>query len=110
MRLPNRENAQVPESKLTGYLLSETHPDGKSKAAYLRSVGFGKLDVSALRQELTAIAQSYEVHEIMRSPFGTKYVVDGDLTAPDGTRTRVRTIWIIETDDSIPRFITAYPT
>ncbi len=32
MKLPNSENAYVPESKLSDYLLSEKHAVGKAKA------------------------------------------------------------------------------
>lgn len=40
MLLPNREKAYVPERKLTSYLLSLTHPVGKSKAQFFYRHGF----------------------------------------------------------------------
>jgi hypothetical protein len=36
MKLPTRENAFVPPSKLKDYLLSETHVVGRSKAKFFR--------------------------------------------------------------------------
>ena len=40
MRLPNVENAEIPESKITKYLLSTTHRAGKSKASFFMQFGF----------------------------------------------------------------------
>jgi hypothetical protein len=31
------------------------------------------------------------------------------MTTPSGRRPRVRTIWLVETGELAPRFITAYP-
>lgn len=35
MILPNRERAYIPEAKLVHYLLSLSHPVGKSKARFV---------------------------------------------------------------------------
>ena len=40
MKLPRSLEAIVPERKLTGYLLSETHPVGRAKAKFFRALGF----------------------------------------------------------------------
>jgi hypothetical protein len=40
MKLPNLEKALVPERKITAYLLSLTHRDGRSKAAFFTRFGF----------------------------------------------------------------------
>jgi len=42
----------------------------------------------------------------VRTIFGTRYVIDGLLTAADGRRLNVRTAWFID-DGEVPRFITA---
>jgi len=36
-------------------------------------------------------------------------VVDGELLTPLGRRVSVRTVWIVEGEEEIPRFVTAYP-
>ena len=41
--------------------------------------------------------------------FGSKYVVEGPLVAPDGRPVRMRSVWFVETGEEIPRFVTAYP-
>ncbi|MGH7599609.1 MAG: DUF6883 domain-containing protein [bacterium] len=40
MKLPNREKAYIPPSKLRDYLLSETHVVGRGKAKFFRMFGF----------------------------------------------------------------------
>src|SRR5262249_40607776 len=42
VELPNREQAYVPRKKLTDYLLSETHPEGRSKAIFFRGHGYNE--------------------------------------------------------------------
>ena len=108
-RLPNAERAYVPASKLTDYLLSETHPVGRAKAQLLRAAGFDETNVNILEQRLIAIAHFEEVKEVTPSEYGTKYVIDGSIQSPNGSLIQLRTVWIIDRDQSDPRFITAYP-
>lgn len=49
MELLNKFKAYIPISKMTGYLLSETHAVGKSKARFFRSLGFDETNVSELQ-------------------------------------------------------------
>lgn len=110
MRLPNGENASVPLAKLTGYLLSRSHPVGGSKARFFHGIGFDEAHAGELARALRAIAASEEMSETVPSRFGTKYIVDGPLDTPLGGRVRVRTVWIVERGDDRPRFVTAYPS
>ena len=109
MRLPYGDEAVVPLRKLTEYLLSESHPTGSSKAAFFRNLGFDEAGVSLFEDGLLAIARGGDVIEVVPSPHGIKYVVDGGIQTPRGTAAVVRTIWIVESDQRRPRFVTAYP-
>jgi len=109
MSLPNAEGAQVDPKKLKEYLLSETHPIGRSKAKFFRGLGFDESNFGILEEGLIGIAKTEEVLEAEPSPHGIKYVVDGFITTPSGTRIRLRTVWIVEKDQDRPRFVTAYP-
>ena len=109
MELPNKSRAQVPLEKVTDYLLSETHAVGKSKAKYFRSYGFDDGNASDLVDGLLAIAQNSLVEDSEKSRHGVKYVLDGELETPNGDMIQVRTVWIIENEDDVPRFVTAYP-
>ena len=109
MELPNKSKANVPLEKVIDYLLSETHSVGKSKAKYFRSYGFNDENASILADALLEIAQTTQVQDSEKSQFGVKYVLDGELETPNGDMIQVRTVWIIESDSDIPRFVTAYP-
>lgn len=59
MKLPNRENAYIPSSKLSDYLLSKTHPIEKWKGRLFRAHGFNETNVDLLEKSLISIA-NYE--------------------------------------------------
>jgi len=109
MKLPNADVARVAPEKLREYLLSETHPVGKFKAQFFRALGFDSSDVGALAQLLLAIARNEEVQATALSAHGMKFIIDGMLPARSGTIVKVRTVWILETGQQEPHFVTAYP-
>jgi hypothetical protein len=109
VKLPNHDRALVPREKIVDYLLSHAHRDGRSKASFFFSFGFSidgwKILAAALRRH----AAENEVAKIESSPYGTRYVVEGELHAPDGRTPLVRVVWFIDTGEAIPRLATAYP-
>jgi len=107
--LPNADQSIVPERKVTGYLLSETHPDGRGKARFFSGHGFALSDWQALAAALRRHAAEHLVVEAVESVFGTRYVADGILHAPDGRTPQVRVVWFIERGDEVPRLVTAFP-
>lgn len=109
MQLPNRDQAYIQPSKLTGYLLSETHAVGKSKAKFFRQLGFNETNVAVLEQALLALAKSQTVHEIVKTGHGEKYVIIGPISTPLGKAVTVLTVWITDNGEDVPRFITARP-
>jgi hypothetical protein len=109
MRLPNCENAFIAPSKLVGYLLSGTHPAGQSKAKFFRAIGFDETTLPALQTGLLTIAKESAVTQVLPSPHGTKYIIDGALPTPTGQVVSIPTIWIIDTGQDTPPFVTAYP-
>ena len=109
MILPNCEKAYIPSAKLYNYLLSTSHSAGKGKAKFFRKFGFDKYNANALKIGLLSIAQAEEVLNITTTPFGVKYLIDGSLLTPLGITINVRTIWIVETGEDAPRFVTAIP-
>jgi hypothetical protein len=110
MRLPYGKNASVEERNLRAYLLSDTHAVGKVKAKYFRELGYGEDNVDLLREGLLRIALVDEVSESIATPFGMKYVVNGELVAPAGIVANIRTVWILEEGETSPRCVTAYPS
>jgi hypothetical protein len=109
MKLPNHKKVIVPQTKITEYLLSLSHEDGRSKAKFFSSFGFSVEAWDMLADVLRHHAAEHEVTKVETSPFGTRYVIEGIISAPDGRSPFIRTIWFIETGKDIPRFVTAYP-
>lgn len=109
MKLPGAQRAYVPLSKLTDYLLSETHAIGRTKAAFFYRAGFTRERAGDLRAALLELARRGKVTEVIETAYGMKYVVDGELRSPTGENIKLRTVWIVEKDESRPRLVTAYP-
>ncbi len=109
MKLPNSEKALITEEKLRDYLLSTTHPVGAAKARFFRGFGYNEGNSELLAQGLLHIARSQEVIQTTKSPYGRKYAIDGHLQTPVGREVTVRTVWIIEVEDDVPRLVTAHP-
>ena len=109
MKLPNAERAVVPERKITHYLLSTAHRDGRHKAEFFRSFGFKLEAWEELATALLEHARRHEVVEAVPTPFGRNYVVEGTLPAPDGRLPKVRLVWFIANHAETATLATAYP-
>ncbi len=109
MKLPNAELAFIDLRKLTDYLLSKTHTIGRTKAAFFYKAGFTRQQAEDLRLALLDLAQKGDVTQVIETPYGVKYVVDGELRTPTGESIEIRTVWIVEKGEVRPRFVTAYP-
>ena len=109
MKLPDYERAVVPERKITAYLLSLTHRDGRSKGTFFMRFGFTIGDWETLANALLSHAADHDVAETEDTPFGTSYVIEGALMVPDGRSPQVRVVWFIDTGEHIPHLVTAYP-
>jgi hypothetical protein len=53
--------------------------------------------------------QQNEASNVAETGFGPRYEVGGVVTAPDGRRACVRTVWQVDHGETAPRLITAYP-
>ena len=109
MRLPLAELAEVSPAKIGAYLLSESHPVGKSKARFFRDAGSDESTLDLLCRGLLQIARTQEVVETSATVHGMKYILDGELEAPTGRRLRLRTVWTVDRGQERPRFVAAYP-
>ncbi|HVW25540.1 MAG TPA: hypothetical protein VHC69_09225 [Polyangiaceae bacterium] len=75
MLLPNATRAVVSDAKVREYLLSSSHPIGRFKAAFCRSLGFSEDDWEQLRDALLAIASRDEAFPGQPSTFGRKFEI-----------------------------------
>ena len=103
---PDWDDAIVEKKKLDSYLLSESHPTGKSKARWFKRHGYSS---ETLEVDLKSAGKYGRLVDVEENPFGTKLAVVSTFHTPIGTNIVVRTVWILEVDSSIPRLITAYP-
>lgn len=109
MSIPDANSAFVPDEKLSGYLLDVQHPVGGSKAKWFLSLGYDPAVPSVLESDLLNLVRTSDDFVEKKSSFGTKYVVRGKITSPDGAVANVETVWIVEPSDPRPRLVTAIP-
>lgn len=112
MRLPNRKNVRIKREKITKYLLSLSHEEGRSKAKFFRGIGFNETNIEQFEKILLSIGKSNKVVKVDKSKkeFVTKYVIDGLIDSPGGKQYKVRTVWAIERGSKIPHLATAHPS
>ncbi len=109
MKLPDVEKAVIHEAKVVHYLLSTTHRAGKSKASFFMEFGFHPERWQELAAALKQHAIDNDVSRKESTVFGTRYVIEGRLKAPDGTWLNIRCAWFIHEEGGTPRFVTAHP-
>ena len=108
MKLPNAEHAVVEREKITGYLLNAAHPDNGGKAPFFLSLGFRPEQWQTLADAFRNLAETTDVDKKVASPHGEKYIVEGLIKTPVGMTPLVRTVWIVDLGQSVPRLVTAY--
>lgn len=109
MKLPNARQARVQKEKITGYLLAENPESGRGKPGFFVRFGFNAENWRELADALLAVAEGYDVVEVLETSFGMKYVIDGQIKTPDGRDPYVKTVWQIDWGSNRPRLISAYP-
>jgi hypothetical protein len=107
--LPNAERAIVEIEKMRDYLLSPSHPVGRFKAAFFRSVGYGQEDCERFRADLLLLARIGSAVEGRASSYGRKFEVRGTLRSPRGTDVPVTSVWIVLSGSDVPSLVTVFP-
>lgn len=108
MKLPFAEQAVVPETKLTQYLLNREHPQGGSKARFFLGLGFEREQPELLGQELVRSTLTSNMTETIFE-FGRKYAGIGMVRSPHDRWVRVWTVWVLRNGLPPPILVTAYP-
>jgi hypothetical protein len=99
----------IERAKLTDYLLSHSHEQGRSKARVFASAGYTAANWRRLRGDLLAALRTSAPATPEATPYGVKYVVQVALEGPTGRRLHLTTIWIAGPTGWFPRLVTAYP-
>ncbi|WP_373511781.1 DUF6883 domain-containing protein [Persicitalea sp.] len=108
-RLPGGELAIVAAEKVEAYLLNPFHSQNSGKAQFFAIAGYSQTQPDRLTEDLKEIARTGRVTTVQPTPRGMKYVVKGIITAPNGRDYALKTVWLIDDNQEVPRFLTAYP-
>lgn len=109
MRLPNLESAVISEEKITKYLLNTEHVKSGGKAKFFIHFGFSVAQWEQLANALIDHAHAHEVKKTEQTQFGMRYIIEGEILAPENRKPQVRVVWFISTDTTQPYLVTAYP-
>ena len=109
MNLPNLDRVVIEKGKIVDYLLAPLHPRGAGKERFFRGHGFRIDEWQLLAAALLQHARTCEVVREVETGFGPRYLVEGALSAPDGRRPLIRSVWQFDHGAVAPRLITAYP-
>ncbi len=109
MSLPGGGRLVLDRAKTRDYLLSRTHPIGRFKANFFRSLGYSVLAPERLESDLQRLVGGAQALLKEENAYGRKYEVRGTLRGPSGKQAEVVTVWIILAGEDVPRLVTAYP-
>lgn len=105
MKIP--ENAIIPDSKLTQYLLVFKQRNDKSK--YLEQGGFTSQNWKELKTAIENLIHEHEAIEDITDQYGTYYQVIGKIAGINNRQLPVITIWLQRKSDEQFYFITLKP-
>jgi hypothetical protein len=98
-------NAIIPTEKLIDYLLIPLKKDDKSQ--FLARAGYTLDNWQQLADDIRNQLLPLPALPTVLTPYGQKYIIIGELTGPNQVVLTVRTIWIINDDET--RFVTLFP-
>jgi hypothetical protein len=107
-RLPHGDEAILDIRKIEDYCMSPSHPRGRHKARVFReALDLQHSNAAWLRNVLLEAAHSNEASPIAVDHWGTHWRLDATIRR-QGKSAVVRTIWIVRTGESVPRFVTCW--
>ncbi len=108
MKIPNGEKAVIDILKLREYCLNPSHPRGQHKAKVFKNVlNLTRQDVMILYRSLQTAAAEKDCFMAQSDMYGQRYTIDFTMDHLN-KNAMVRSIWIIKTDEQIPRFVSCY--
>lgn len=87
-------------SKYDGYLLNENHPQGGSKAKFLKqTLGYSKGDGKALHAAISDAIDGRIPNNVEKTSHGTKYKFDTKIRGKDGAYHKANVTVVIQNDN-----------
>jgi hypothetical protein len=107
-RLPHGDEAIFDIRKIEDYCLNPLHPRGRHKARVFReALDLERSDATWLRDVLLDAARSGEAFQVATDAWGSHWRLDVTLRR-QRKHAVVRTLWIVRTGESLPRFVTCW--
>lgn len=108
MKLPNADRAVVEIGKLRDYSLNPAHPEGKHKArVFVTLMGLTMTDAGHLRRMILDAVLTQDAIRGTTDKHGARYAVDFETQGLHGLVT-IRSAWIIDAGESVPRLVSCY--
>jgi hypothetical protein len=99
--------AIIAPSKLTEYLLVWKPENDKSQ--WLEKAGYTISNWQQLDNDIRIQILPLDTTYIETTRFGELFQIEGIIISPNGRKLSVRTIWIIEQESGLTKFVTMYP-
>ncbi len=107
-RLPHSDEAILDIRKIEDYCLSPSHPRGRHKARVFReALDLQRSDAAWLRDALLEAARSNEASQDAVDAWGAHWRLDATIRR-HGKTAVIRTMWIVRTGETAPRFVTCW--
>jgi hypothetical protein len=103
------ERAAVDAAKIRDYLLSDSHPVGRFKAAFFAALGYSAVAWEGLAADLRSHALNNHAVATQANDYGQKYEVRRRIDGPAGRDADLVAVWIVLRGEDFPRFVTAFP-
>ncbi len=108
MKLPNFQNAIIPEAKLSGYCLNLEHKDGKHKARVFRAaLGLAAENSDELKNALIQALINYEAEFQKTTANGDLYIIIFPMIINNKTE-NIKSVLIMRNGEAFPRLVTCY--
>jgi hypothetical protein len=102
-----RSDADIPERKITEYLL--TPRPKNDKARFFAQAGYMRGAWQLLERDLRAQILPLDAELARSTPYGELYTITGVLKGPNGVELHILSVWMVEIDGMTTRLITVYP-
>src|SRR5258708_12015355 len=107
-RLPHGDEAILDIRKIADYCMSPSHPRGRQKARVFReALDLERSDAAWLRDVLPDAARSGEAFQVAADAWGSHWRLDATIRR-QVQRAVVRTLSIVRTAATVPRFVTCW--
>lgn len=102
LKLPNAENAILPDRKFTNYLFGGEHPEGLAKGdAFTSRLGYSADNWRELQDEIRVKASQYPSKYKDNNGYGDRYEQKMILYGKKGTPANIVVGWVYKKDGSV---------